>query len=86
VAVISLVQWQRGHHTGLSWRSTVAAQNEVPGFLPSRNGWPFTNNLSGTYPAVTLPVIGFFAARYAFRDPAGSGAAVVTVDSAPSGS
>lgn len=39
----------------------MAAQNEVPGFLPSRNGWPFTNNLSGTYPAVTLPVIGTIA-------------------------
>jgi hypothetical protein len=36
----------------------VAAQNEVPGFLPSRNGWPFPNDLSGTFPVVTLPVIG----------------------------
>jgi hypothetical protein len=36
----------------------MAAQNEVPGFLPSRNGWPFANDLSGDYPAVTLPVIG----------------------------
>lgn len=43
----------------------MAAQNEVPGFLPSRNGWPFPNNLSGTYPAVTLPVIGTIASANA---------------------
>lgn len=36
----------------------MAAQNEVPNFLPSRNGWPFPNGLSGTFPVVTLPVIG----------------------------
>src|SRR5215475_1887296 len=39
----------------------MAAQNEVPGFLPSRNGWPFANNLSGNFPVVTLPVIGTIA-------------------------
>jgi hypothetical protein len=31
-------------------------------------------------------VRGFFAAHYAFKDPAGAGADVVTVDNAPSGS
>jgi hypothetical protein len=39
----------------------VAAQNEVPGFLPSRNGWPFANDLRGNFPVVTLPVIGAIA-------------------------
>lgn len=43
----------------------MAAQNEVPGFLPSRNGWPFPNNLSGTYPIVTLPLIGPIASANA---------------------
>src|SRR5215813_700938 len=36
----------------------MASRNEVPNFRPSRNGWPFANDLSGTYPIVTLPVIG----------------------------
>ena len=36
----------------------MAAQNEVPGFLPSRNGWPLANDLSGNFPVVTLPVVG----------------------------
>ena len=39
----------------------MAAQNEVLNFLPSRNGWPFPNDLSGTFPVVTLPVIGTIA-------------------------
>jgi hypothetical protein len=39
----------------------VAAQNEVPGFLPSRNGWPFANDLQGNFPVVTVPVIGTVA-------------------------
>jgi hypothetical protein len=40
---------------------TVDAQNEVLNFLPSRNGWTFANGLSGTFPVVTLPVIGTIA-------------------------
>lgn len=43
----------------------MAAQNKVPYFLPSRNGWPFANDLRGTFPVVTLPVIGTIASANA---------------------
>ena len=48
-------------------RLTVTAQNEVLNFLPSRNGWPFPNHLSGTFPVVTLPVIGTITSASAGR-------------------
>ena len=45
----------------------MSAQNQVPNFLPSVNGWQFPNSgqLPGSYGVITLPVIGTVATNAA---------------------